>query len=156
MKHLKTYEASQAKSEILGEMLINRIIENNIDAAIKLINDKDIDINYKDAHGYSPILVAAMKDRLKIVKLLIKKGANVNDQEYRGQTPLMGVANYTFENLKLLELLIDAGADWNIVDNDGYDFMYRLSTENYNNIVEKYPEKYKQYLIKKEANKYNL
>ncbi len=84
-----------------------------------------------------PILVAAMKDRLKIVKLLIKKGANVNDQEYQGQTPLMGVANYTFENLKLLELLIDAGADWNIVDNDGYDFMYRLSTENYNNIVEK-------------------
>ncbi len=53
MKHLKTYEASQAKSEILGEMLINRIIENNINAAIKLINDKDIDINYKDAHGYS-------------------------------------------------------------------------------------------------------
>ncbi len=37
-----------------------------------------------------------------------------------------------------------------------YDFTYRLSTENYNNIVEKYPEKYKQYLIKKEANKYNL
>ncbi len=28
-----------------------------------------------------PILVAAMKDRLKIVKLLIKKGANVNDQD---------------------------------------------------------------------------
>jgi ankyrin repeat protein len=102
------------------------------------------------------VLVAAMKERIQIVKLLIRKGANVNDQEYRGQTPLMGVANYAFENLKLLELLIDAGADWNIVDNDGYDFMYRLSTENYNNIVEKYPEKYKQYLIKKEANKYNL
>lgn len=156
MKYLKTYEASKAKSEVLGEMLINRIIENNTDGAIKLINDEDIDINYKDKDGYSPILIAAIKERTLIAKLLIEKGANVNDQDYRGQTPLMCVANYTWEKLELLELLINAGADWNIIDNDGDDFLYRLSTEKYNIIVEKYPEKYKQYLIKKEANKYNL
>ena len=103
MKYLKTYEASKAMSEILGEMLINRIIENNTDAAIKLINDKNIDINYKDKDGYSPILAAAIKERTLIVKLLIEKGANVNDQDYRGQTPLMCVSNYTWEKLELLE-----------------------------------------------------
>lgn len=156
MKYIKTYEASQAKSDILGEMLINRIAENNNEAAINLINDKDIDINYKDNHNYSPILVAAMKERLQIVKLLIEKGANVNDQDYRGQTPLMGVSNYTYEKIELLELLINAGADWNIVDYEGNDFLDRLSNISYTIIVEKYPDKYKQYLIKKEANKYNL
>ena len=48
--------------------------------------------------------------------------------------------------------LIDAGADWNIKEKIfNTDFMFYLDDNVKKDIINKYPEKYKQYLIKKRA-----
>ena len=56
------------------------------------------------------------------LKLLIKRGANVNLPDVRGQTPLMrAVRNqYSFEGTpSAFDMLLDAGADVNATDDDG-------------------------------------
>jgi hypothetical protein len=50
--------------------------------------------------------------------------------------------------------LIEYGADWNLLNINNKDFLDNLSDPKL--IIEKYPEKYKNYLIKKEVQEYNL
>ena len=151
MKYIKTYEA---KYNELSDTLIISIIDRHTDEAKHLINDPKINVNYRDSDGYTPLLVAAIRNNTEIAKLLIEKGADINGLDHRGQTPLMIAAN--IPSMKLIEVFIDAGADWNIIDFEKTDFVDRLSPK-YDTIIKKnYPNEYKNYLLNKEANKYNL
>ena len=60
------------------------------------------------------------------------------------------------ESFSYLQLLIDNGADWFIKDNRGDFFIDYLSDELLVMISKDYPDKYSEYLIKKESEKYNL
>lgn len=102
------------------------------------------------------IFTAIQYQKVDIVKKLVK---NINDIDIRRRdnkyTPLL-LAGF-INNLEIIEILIDAGANWNekYIDSDE-DFFYFISDENKKAIIEKYPEKYQDYLTKKEAEKYNL
>jgi len=91
----------------------------------------------------------------KIKNLLFKnKNMDLNCFDRDGMTPLMW-ASYG-DNLEILEMLIDAGADWNVKDSEGDDFLTYTLGGTERDIIKKYPEKYKEYLFKKEVEKYNL
>ena len=151
MKYIKTYEA---KYNELDDILIVSIIDRRNKAAIDLINDPKINVNYRDSDGYTPLLVAAIRNNDEVVKLLIDKGADINVLDHRGQTPLMIAAN--IPSLKLIQIFIKYGADWNIIDKDKTDFVDRLSPRAIKNIKEWFPNEYKNYILNKEANKYNI
>ena len=44
----------------------------------------------------------------KLIKLLIEKGADLNDQDKNGYTPLMWACKYN--HTEIIELLLDKGA----------------------------------------------
>lgn len=68
------------------------------------------------------------KYRIKIIKFLINRGANVNYSE-NGVTPLMLVAS---KNIHLMKILIENGADVNAIDNYGASVMiYILYSRDY-------------------------
>jgi ankyrin repeat protein len=59
-------------------------------------------------------------------------------------------------HLEIVKLLIENDADWNIKNKDKKDFMYYLSDKEKKKIIREYPEEYKEYLFKKDVEKYNL
>jgi len=76
---------------------------------VKAYLKNDIDINTRDPeNGYTALHWAAEKGQMKIVKLLIEKGANLNAKTKNNLTPL-NLADNNFEN-EVSELLIKNGA----------------------------------------------
>ncbi|GBG25573.1 Ankyrin repeat and protein kinase domain-containing protein 1 [Hondaea fermentalgiana] len=56
-------------------------------------------INKADEHGNTLMTIAAQNGRIKVAKLLLDKGANVNHQNVQGQTPLHYAMAYNFYEL---------------------------------------------------------
>jgi len=65
-------------------------------------------VNAKDRDGYTPLSWAAGYGRLDVVKVLIEKGADVNDNGRDGWTPLMSAVKKGHS--QVAELLIEKGA----------------------------------------------
>lgn len=83
---------------------------------ILLLLQNNMDANAKDNFGYTPIYYAINK---KIAKLLISKGANINNKsEYRGNTVLH--CAIIKGNKDIVELLLELGADTTIKNDQGF------------------------------------
>jgi ankyrin repeat protein len=102
---------------------------------------------------------AASKGFYSGVKLLIDKGADVNITSIRTNRTALTLAmsqnEYNFSVYKnykkIIDLLMNSGADLNIGVDNLNDYKH---SEEY--IRDKYPEQYKEYLLKKQTEKYNL
>lgn len=60
-----------------------------------------IDVEKKDIFGWPPILYAAERGSLNIVKLLVRKGANVNATSINGFSPLLAAKNRNYPDIAL-------------------------------------------------------
>ncbi|KAL8393205.1 hypothetical protein RB595_003125 [Gaeumannomyces hyphopodioides] len=85
------------------------------EAKIKLLIDYGAEVNAQCKKGTSPLMRAAGRGRLSVVKLLLEHGACQNVDLY-GATPLHYAASSG--NVHILQLLIDHHADINAADND--------------------------------------
>ena len=60
--------------------LYNAVETHNVDQVIKILKT-DIDINYRDEYGYTPLLIACKKGYLNILKILLtNEKFNINLQ----------------------------------------------------------------------------
>ena len=59
-------------------------------------------------------------------------------------------------SFEMLRLLIEAGADWSLKNNYKKDFFHYLMEDKEEIIIEDYPEEYKEYLWRKDVEKYNI
>ena len=73
------------------EKLLNKIVSENV--------------NIKDENGNTPLHVAVQQGNVKVVEVLLNKGANVNVKNSVGETPL----DLAFQNrnIKIIVLLGD-------------------------------------------------
>jgi ankyrin repeat protein len=82
---------------------------------VKTMLDKGFDINTTGGrYNMTPLILAAWRGNTSLVRLLIKRGANVNAQDIGGRTALMYASNKV-----MVKALLDAGADKTIRSNDG-------------------------------------
>ena len=77
----------------------------------KLFDLRSGDVNAVDDEGNSLLYVAASKNQLGKIRILLDKGANVNFKNERGVTPLNVACDKNA--LAAVQLLIDGGADVN-------------------------------------------
>jgi ankyrin repeat protein len=68
-----------------------------------------IELNTPDDSGDTPLHRAVRKNNVKLVKILIEYGANVNAKDKQGDTPLDVAVNYV-RNKEIVDLLITEGA----------------------------------------------
>ena len=82
---------------------------------VRILLDAKAEVNPKGRFMMSP-LMHALED-LEMVKLLVAHGADVNQKNFRGATPLMGAA--VGKDAAVVKYLIEKGADVKARDQDG-------------------------------------
>ena len=90
-----------------------------------------------------------------VIKMIEFGNININHQTVEGKTPLMFACD-RIHGWNIIDLLIQSGADLYLKDKygwDAFDMMYDIYKDR---IKEKYPEKYEDYEIRQNSEKYNL
>lgn len=108
----ETYSFEEARHQAakgrLNLLRIHLLLDpDKVDGAIGTSNQQYYLINSAVGSG-----------RLNYVKLLVRRGANVNIRDWQGKTPLFFVGGRR-QYLEVAELLIQKGADVNARDNEG-------------------------------------
>ena len=100
------------KSKKMDKTALHKVTsEGNLAMAAYLIRN-GAQTEVEDNNGYTPLIYAAMLNKLEVAKLLISYGAQVNKPNRRGITPLsMAVIQRNFDVVKYL---ITNGADLNV------------------------------------------
>jgi ankyrin repeat protein len=71
---------------------------------------KGVDVNFQNIIGLTALHVAAQDNRIDVVKLLVKKGADVNVKSNDGETPLARAKDRPGRNKETIDFLISKGA----------------------------------------------
>ncbi|PVH69870.1 ankyrin, partial [Cadophora sp. DSE1049] len=85
---------------------------------VEVLLDRGANPNAYDGVGRPPLLLAAANGELEIVKLLIRKGANINIRTKEDGYGALQIAT-SAGNSEILAFLADSGADLDLRDNEG-------------------------------------
>jgi len=122
------------------------IVANQPDIAKILVEHPNINVNVRDTTGSTALNLAVSEpDMLPVIKLLIERGANIDNTDTMGETPLM-LATLS-DNKEIVEFLVDSGADktlknkraqtaYDIAKEEGNNTLYdllRLEGDNHHN-----------------------
>ena len=77
-----------------------------------------MDIKDTDGHGNSLLITAAQNGNKKASKILLRRGANINIRNNKGNTALHFALHFGYKN-SIGELLLANGADSTIRNNNG-------------------------------------
>ncbi|XP_074107518.1 uncharacterized protein LOC141532851 [Cotesia typhae] len=100
-------------------------------------NGANVNINtHKNGvfRGYSPLQIYAQKGDIKITKLMVSKGANVNHKSLKGLTPLICAVRRGHRDV--VKLLIDNGANINNVYKENGDSLFLIHCAVFRNSIE--------------------
>ena len=161
MKYIKRFEKAVNNGDYyFNDDFIDAIKRNDIEMVKKVIELGGNDLNHQnDEDGETALMVASFQNMIEIVKLLIDAGVDLEIRNYTKGTALL-LSSYN-RRIEITRMLIEAGADWNAKNIHGRDFLsyynavfneFKVKRE----ILDLYPEQYKEYLLKKDAEKYNL
>jgi len=172
MKYLKKFEISIMNSDL------NYILEDEIyyeSDAIKLLKKirnaidngciiDNIDVNWMNRTPLikCSILSCYIKNNIskyynlyaQISTELLNAGANIDYVDCDNKSALIWAADR--HHYDVMELLIEEGADWNIINKYELEFLDYLTIKHSKEIMNKYPTQYEKYKLKKEANKFNI
>lgn len=95
------------------------IVDKQVELAKELILLGDIDINAQDAQGYTALHFASQYKAVEVVRLLLKKNANVTLLDSWGNTALFRALGVSEENKQIIKMLLDAGVDPTIENHSG-------------------------------------
>lgn len=105
-----------------GRTLLHYAAETDKTDIAAFLIDSGSDVNVVDNRGFTPLHTAAKSLSSNVARLLIARGADVNSQAANGDnhTPLHEAA-YEWDRspVEIIQLLLDAGADPNIVADCG-------------------------------------
>ena len=109
----------------LNSELLDAIINNNADEVKKILNpiinpillNNALNIKGNTFESNTLLHDAIQTDNPEIVKILLKKGADVNSVNNYGDTPLHLAAFRINPNPNIVKLLLDAGANYDAIEN---------------------------------------
>ena len=125
-KELEVIDFSD-KLELFQKYLGKAINEGYTDSVYFLLN-KEIDINFKDSSGDTPLIIAARAGYLDIFKMLAEKTNNLEATDEYGNTPLIEAA--LKGSVGILEYLLDKGVNINSQNKDKNTALMKAAIHN--------------------------
>ena len=123
----RIFEVGVPKKEFLLYLLLSNNDNPNPEIISLLADEKSI--NFK-TDTYNPCLLAVEKSNPVYLKILKEAGADLNESNDYGVTPLMSACSYN-PNSEIFDFLIKNGADLSAHDNHGCDvLMYSMINKN--------------------------
>ena len=101
-------KALQGQLQKLNEELFQAIEKEEVKKVGELL-DYRANPNAQNSAGWTPLMLASVKENLDIPKLLLKKGADPNLSNKKGWTPLMSASKAG--HVPIVKLLLEAGAE---------------------------------------------
>lgn len=165
MKYIKKYETNKA---FLNRKLINTCSKISSLQSIRDLIKKGSDVNYRNSVGDTPLIEASKKMFISAIKILLENGADPNIVNDMNETGLIVISQYGSYIIKMhinkiyeiIDLFIKYNIDLNI-KSIGRGYVHNYTALDYSSqikdyIEKTYPEKYEEYLIKQNEEKYNL
>lgn len=119
-----------------GSLDIFSLINKGDISAIQRLISSDVKNLYKESDDFehcTPLMKAICKNKLEIVKLLLRSGACVNEKNTNGNTPLMIAARFATRDI--MDCLLKNGAYINDQNNEGRTPLIEASLEGRINAV---------------------
>ena len=100
-----------------GETSLHIACHNSksIDIVKYLVQEQLVNIEETDSDGLTPFLTACSRGNFEAIQFLIDSGANIHAKSRKGSNAL----HFVWNNMKLLQFLIEKGVEMNIENSDG-------------------------------------
>lgn len=134
--YIKTFLGNYVKSVVCGTAILN---DMDLKHVKKILKKKDV--NYVNNKYETALSIASKFKNYKLIKLLIKNGADVHHIDTNGYTPLMSIAiqNIYKTNLKIktkmMRLLIKHDSDIEYKRYDNLSVQQIIVNQNYPTIM---------------------
>jgi hypothetical protein len=162
MINIKTYK--KFNIDVLNHELLH--YSDNVSSLNKMreLLNNGANPNCRNGISLTPLHIACSSIFYSGIKLLIENGADVNLTTEKNVTPFYSlisrISNYQYSKQnnvinKIIDILIENGADLSIMPIDR-DWIEYAPSEFVEYVKTVHPEEYNEYLMKKNANKYNL
>jgi hypothetical protein len=116
----KTDSESESNAKVYKDILTAIKLNNEEEVKYILDNNKNFNINYRYYYDNENLLFKAINHysvNIKLIKILIEAGINVNLINDNGDTPLLILTRNGFlKEVEICELLLENGADPTILD----------------------------------------
>ncbi|PPK88710.1 beta-lactamase regulating signal transducer with metallopeptidase domain [Neolewinella xylanilytica] len=113
-------------------LLMHAIYDGDLEM-VKYLLEKVNDLSQTDERGFTPLMAAASENHVDVAKLLIERGADVN-QVHRQWTALIEAADEG--SLEVAELLLDNGASVNFDGGSGRSASVMAASEGHLNVLQ--------------------
>lgn len=135
-----------------GESVLHKAVKYNNSQQVRLLLEHGADVSFDDNYGHNPLHYNAeiyhhykvdlglhdphesQKQIYEIYKLLLSKGANLNQGNHRGTSPFL--AALKADNLAIVKLLLENGADIKAVDWSGKTALHYVAQNPNEDVVE--------------------
>lgn len=97
--------------------LLNAVEDARLDLVEDLL-ERGVNLEAKDARGYTGLILAAYRGRIPILRRLVQAGANANARDRHGNSVLLFAAQHG--DVQTVSMLAEAGADLNMRGQNGY------------------------------------
>jgi ankyrin repeat protein len=103
-----------------GTTSLHEAVYSDLFEIVQMLIASQVDVNTKDSrYGLTPLHLAAWNNNAKIVKELLKHGAQVNAVNTEGRTSLHYAFGHIDNNIEIIQILLEYGAHINAQDKDG-------------------------------------
>ena len=126
-----------AQASLINLEIYKAIDKGDLKEVTRLLDAGEANVDEPNPVMMTPLFRAVTKNRVEIVALLLKRGADVNFRDDLDSTPLMCAVTYLhkYHSLKMVQLLLDNGASVDIWDNTGTTAMRYAISYNEANAV---------------------